>query len=145
MKYVARAALAIGVLAISASLCVAENKSEAPIHKRPIGAWEKKIGDNSIVFDIAADTIKATVKTPDGTLTISSEYALTKDGSTLYGVIRNVEKKGVCAGPSEGDMFNFHFKVDKDTLTIKDLKGSTDSEEARQLVEGEYKAVDKKK
>lgn len=62
----------------------------------------------------------------------------------LAGVIKKVERKGIEGGPGEGDKFGFRVKIDKDKMIVSDLTG-TDSDEARQLVQGEYKKAEDKK
>jgi hypothetical protein len=117
-------------------------RAEGTPGKKPTGNWERKVGDSSVKINFKPDTVRFTVSSADATIDVDAEYSVTKDG-LIYGVICKVEKKGTCGGPSEGDLFSFKCKIDKDTMTISDLKGSTESEEAKQLVQGDYKSIDK--
>jgi hypothetical protein len=124
----------VGLLALFAGSAAAV-AADAPA--KPVGTWTRNLGENSIKFDIKADNLAVTLT--DGsknTLQIDCSYTI-KDG-VLSLTVKKVERKGIDGGPGEGDTFSFRFKVDKDKLTISDLKG-TDSDEAKQLVEGDYK------
>jgi hypothetical protein len=63
---------------------------------------------------------------------------VTKDG-TVFGIVTKVTKNGTSEGPTEGDLFRFQFSPDKKQATLKDLKPG--GEEARQLLEGDYKRL----
>jgi len=106
--------------------------------KKPIGTWTKTAGDVELTFEIKADAMKVILKQGAGKVEASVDYSITKDG-VLFGRVNKVEKTGVDGGPGEGDLFSFRFTVVDDKMTIDDLKGSKDSGEAKQLVEGEYK------
>jgi hypothetical protein len=132
----------VGVLAFLVVL-TSNIRADEPAGKKPIGAWERKAGDTEVVFDFSADEMKVTISGADATSEVSCDYSVTKDG-IVYGIIRKIDKKGGEGGPSEGDLFSFHYSMDNDTLTIKDLKGSNEHDEAKQLIQGEYKAKSKK-
>jgi hypothetical protein len=104
--------------------------------KKPLGTWTKTDGDNSITFHFKSDSMLVTLKNASGSCTVDADYGITKAG-VVFGVITNVKNEGI-DGPPEGMLFSFQVEVDKDTLTIKDLKG-TDNEEAKKAVQGEYK------
>ncbi len=131
-----RAAHAVAVLAVLGAGVVWAD--EPPTSRKPLGTWQKKFEENQIQFEVKPDTFRVTVTTPDVTIEADADYAVTKDG-ILFGVIRKVDKKGICAGPMEGDLFSFRYTVNNNVLTIKDLHG-TDNEEAKQLLQGEYHA-----
>ncbi|HXG10100.1 MAG TPA: hypothetical protein VNK04_09955 [Gemmataceae bacterium] len=107
----------------------------------PVGVWTRTVGDRSIKFDIQADRLKVTLaEGTDRSIVIDASYTI-KEG-VLSGVIKKVELKGVDGGPSEGSKFSFRIKVDKDRMTLSELKGDDGTavnDEAKQLVEGEYK------
>jgi hypothetical protein len=130
--------MAVLVLASLAAYVVSVQAEDAKA-KRPTGTWEKKIGDNQIQLDIKEGSVRITVTTAEATIAVDADYGITKDG-TIYGIITKVEKKGTCEGPTEGDLFSFKYSLQNDVLNLKDLKGSRDSEEAKQLIEGEYKS-----
>jgi hypothetical protein len=123
-----------------AALCsglVPLHAEEAPA-KKLVGAWERKVEQTTIKFDFQKDSLRVTLTTPDGTIDVDSAYGLTKKG-VVFGIVQNVEKKGATEGPSEGDLFSFQVSVDNDSLTIKELKGTSANDDAKRLIEGEYK------
>lgn len=127
-------ALAAGLFVLGAA--GAADKADKPAKPaKPIGTWTKKVDDASISFAIKPDVLVVTLKRGDQKVEAEADYAVTKDG-VLFGRIRKVSKDD--GGPSEGDLFSFCAKVEKDKLVISDLKGTHGNEEARNLVEGEY-------
>jgi hypothetical protein len=113
----------------------AEDKAEKAT--RPIGLWAREAGTAGISFDIKADNMIIKLKDGEQSLTISAAYSVT--GDTLFGIITKVERAGIEGGPNKGDLFRFNYKTKKDVLTVSELKTSPDSDEARRLVEGDYK------
>jgi hypothetical protein len=106
--------------------------------KKPVGTWARDAGGRTLTFTFKEDGL--TIKLEDGSgngVTVSTAYGVT--GETVFGVVTKVEKKGTEGGPEKGDLFSFSVKVNKDVLTLGDLKGTNTSEENRKLVEGEYK------
>ena len=67
--------------ALSARAAEPDNKS-----KKPLGTWERKVGDNVVKFDIKADTFQMTIKTGNATIELDASYGVTKDG-TLFGIV----------------------------------------------------------
>ena len=107
--------------------------------KKPLGTWERKVGDQTLQMQVKADGLVFKISDGSKTIEVSADYGITKTG-ILFGHVSKVKLEGTNDGPAEGHLFSFQFSVDKDTLTIKELKG-TDNAEARQLVEGDYKKV----
>jgi uncharacterized lipoprotein YbaY len=136
---VTRWTTALFVLAVCFLLPV--NAADAPA-KKPAGSWTRKAGDMTITFTFKADSLEARVSNGT-TIEVQADYGLTKDG-TLFGIVTKATKTGTDQGPSEGDLFSFRVKVEKDTLTISDLKGTAGGEGAKNAVEGEYKPVKNK-
>jgi hypothetical protein len=131
-----RRTTALFVLAVGFVLPV--NAADPPA-KKPAGSWTRKAGDMTITFTFKADTLEARV-TNGSTIVVQADYGVTKDG-TLFGIITKAKKEGTADGPNEGDLFSFRVKVEKDTLTLSDLKGTAGGEGAKNAVEGEYKPV----
>lgn len=127
--------VALTVVLLAAAPCGAEDKKEGA--KKPIGTWTRSAGEAKITFAIKADTLKITLARGDTKIEADADIAFTKDGY-LFGRLSKVEKPGG-EGPGEGDLFSFLVKIDKDKITLSELKTSGNtSDEARQLVEGEY-------
>jgi hypothetical protein len=123
-------------VAILAAATLNASADEGTKSKKPLGTWVKSVGDNSITFHFKPDNMRVTLKNASGSCTIDADYGVTKAG-VVFGIITGVKNEGI-DGPPEGLLFSFEADVGKDTLTIKDLKG-TDNEEAKQLVQGDYK------
>jgi hypothetical protein len=134
----ARKVTAALTLAVVFGFVAAARADEAAV-KKPVGTWERKVGDSEVQFLFKADGLRVVIKGGGATIDVEADYGLTK-GGTVYGIVSKTKTEGTNDGPSEGHLFSFRIAVDKDTLTISELKG-TDNDEARKLIEGEYKKV----
>ena len=123
----------VAVLFTGASLLGGETKA-----KKPVGTWARSVGDIEVKFQIKDDTLKCTLSGMGLMLDVDADYAMSKDG-VIFGRINKVEKKGACVGPSVGDLFTFKFALKDNVLTISEL-GPQNNADARELIEGDYKA-----
>jgi len=112
-----------------------------PARTRPLGTWERTVGDGKVTFTFAAESFKVVVASGGATVNMEADYGVTADG-TLFGIVTKVAREGTNEGPSEKDLFRFGFSLEKDKLTIKDLNPGSD--EVKQILEGDYKRVTKK-
>ncbi len=126
----------LGLLALLAGLATAD-KGEAA--RKPLGTWAKTSDNVTITFEIKPDLMRCTVTQGDNTVEVDADYGVSKDG-VLFGRVSKVKKSSDGSGASEGDLFSFHYKVDKDKLMLTDLKMSMENSEVKEAVEGEYKA-----
>jgi hypothetical protein len=131
-------AVALTVLCCGTSLTAGDAKIQ-----KPLGTWTKTSGDFEVKFQFEADTLKCTLAGMGVTIEIDADYAMSKDG-VIFGRISKIEKKGACVGPNVGDLFTFRFRVKGEMLTISEL-GPQQNNEARDLIEGDYKGAAKKK
>ncbi|SRR6266851_9146934 len=133
------AAVLAVLLAVYAGLAE-DKKAEV---KKPLGAWTRELAGNTVTFTFEADALKCVITNSGGeTITVLAAYGVA-EGDTVFGLITKVEKTGTNSGPEKGELFSFRFKADKDALTLSELKGSSEREEAKQLIQGEYKKKDK--
>jgi hypothetical protein len=133
---------ATALLAVLVLVPAAIPAEKAPAQK-PLGTWTRALGEGKITFTFDAETLRAElVGEGDQALTIHAPYGLTADG-TVFGIITKVESKGGASGPEKGDLFSFQVKVEKGELIISDLKGTRESDDARRIVQGEYKKAKK--
>jgi len=129
------------VAALTAALLsgLALSAGEPGVNK-PQGSYARTKDDTLTRFTFNSGDIHYFSEGPLGKLELEADYAVTKDGKNLYGRIRTV-KEG--AGPAKGDLFSFAFKINGDTLTITDWKGTGFLALAADL-QGEYKREAKK-
>ena len=106
--------------------------------KKPLGTWTRSAGDAEVTFAVKAERLKVTLKRGGATVEADVDYGVSKDG-VLFGRVNKVTKTGTNDGPDEGDLFSFKFTVVDGKMTVEELKGKSDSAEAKQLIEGEYK------
>jgi hypothetical protein len=123
----------VAVVFTTAALPGGETKA-----KRPVGTWARAAGDIEVKFEFKEDTLKCTLVGMGLTIDIDADYAMSKD-NVVFGRVSKVSKKGACVGPSVGDLFTFKIAVKNKTLTISEL-GPQNNADARELIEGEYKA-----
>jgi hypothetical protein len=129
-----RSALAVLVMAAAAE-CAVQAQQAAQIS----GTWKKTAGDFSLAFQFKGRTLHFSMSEGDKTLNVFADFGTSKDGH-VFGRVNKVEKNGIDGGPEEGDLFSFRFDMTKNTLTVSNLRG-TDSEQAKNLIQGEYKGA----
>jgi hypothetical protein len=125
-------AIILGVLTLA---FVVPAQGEDSAAKKPIGVWSRSVNDQKITFDFRADGMVVTLVINGETIKAEGDYGITKEGR-VFGILNKVTKSG--DGPNEGDLFSFKVKVNDTKLTIDDLRGTKDSSEAQQLVQGDY-------
>jgi hypothetical protein len=124
--------------ALALALVCAAPLAAADAAKKPLGTWTKTEGGASITFQIKADGMTVVLKGEgDAKLEVTTDYGLSKDG-VLFGRVSKVTRTGIEGGPSEGDLFSFRYKVDKDKMTLSELNSPHTSDEAKRLFEGDY-------
>jgi RNA polymerase sigma factor (sigma-70 family) len=98
--------------------------------QRPLGHWEREVGPYHVSLRIEADRLFGTFIGTDNnekiTVAIESDYSVTKD-SVLYGIVTGVEMPGnaeveLKANEFLDQPFSVHFRMDDNTLTLKNLK-----------------------
>jgi hypothetical protein len=106
---------------------------------RPVGIWSNMHSP----LEIKQDRLVWNVNHPSmGTITLKADYSITKD-SILYAVITEVGRKN--KEIEEGDTFSFRFRVDDDTLNLKELRGKFVSEpKLKDQLEGIYRKMQPK-
>jgi hypothetical protein len=132
------AALLLGFV-LSAPEASAKKSKKKPesAHKKLEGIWTKTSGDVKVVFQFKKHALRCTLADGDKKISADADYGMTKDG-VVFGRVGNVEKTGTENGPAEGMLFSFRTVVKDGTLTISDLTGPG-GDEAKQIVEGDYK------
>ncbi|MBY0230068.1 MAG: hypothetical protein K2W96_12370 [Gemmataceae bacterium] len=125
----------------------------------PVGSWEREYGSARMTLRVEMRSLVGTLVVQEKGQKVACElradYSTTKD-SILYGVVTNVsmaaEKKDADAAKEEMALqkdlmdwpFSIRFRVDGDTLTIKDVKAAFPAErkelnENAGLLVGSYK------
>jgi hypothetical protein len=129
-------AAAVLAVLVFVPMGLTEDKAEV---KKPLGTWVREAGNNKVAFTFEADTLTCVVTGGGGeVVTVQAAYSVTED--TLFGVVTKVEEKGGARNaPEKGDLFSFHFKVEKDMLTLDKMKTTIERPESKQLVQGEYR------
>jgi len=115
--------------------------------KKPVGTWMREAGEAKVTFAFKSDKLTTTIHTPNGDLVVEAKYEATKDGE-IKGEITKIVKNEIGAGLEEGAKFAFKFKIADNTMTLSDLKGNDGNDagdDAKNLVEGEYKKQKDKK
>jgi hypothetical protein len=137
---------AIVILLTAAAFTPAADKPAAPEKtNKPAGTWTHTVNEFTVTFKFEAHNKLAiqVAKNDAESVSVETAYGVTDDG-VLFGYTTNVEKKGTEEGPEKGDLYSFAYKIDRETLTVSDLNGSKPpNDAARQLIQGEYKRMNK--
>jgi hypothetical protein len=132
--------ISCAVLALAAVPAMADNKVDAKALK---GKWERTVGELKIVFDFKDDKTMRCLMIPNGSnegLEVDCDFKVGDDAIVSVTVVK-VDKKGQDAGPDKDDTYTFKAVIDKEKLTLSDLKGAKANDDAKMFVEGEYKKV----
>jgi len=135
-----RVLISSAVLVFAAIPALADDKLDV---KKLKGKWEREVGGNKIVFEFKDDKTMRCLMTPQGlneSAEVDCDYKLGDDGVVSLTIVK-IDKKGADGLPDKDDSFTFKVALEKDVLTISDLKGSKASDDAKQFVEGDYKKV----
>jgi hypothetical protein len=104
----------------------------------PVGVWERVGKDGQrLTLTIAPDHLRLKGADEKGTLLLllEGDHRVTKD-SILFGIVTSVESHGAGVFGESGKaiwalpvdtLFSWHFRVDGDTLTVKDARPETPS------------------
>jgi len=132
--------------------------------EKPLGVWRRSVKSGSIEFRIEQDHLKAIIIREDGKRRLKvdfrADYALSKDG-VLFGLVTSAAAdggKGDDAFPLADVLtiekalidapFSIRFRVDGDTLTVKDFRigvlGGQLTEEELPLYMGRYQKHEKR-
>ncbi len=92
-------------------------------------AWVRETKGCRVVVRFAKDRLEADVAAPErGSLTLAADYALGRDG-LVFGVVTEVaspdaEERGLGAKllAADGAPYCFRFRLEGDTLTVRDLR-----------------------
>jgi hypothetical protein len=130
-----------GVLVVALTLVALTARAEEPAVKKPIGKWEHTVDGIKVMVDLTADQIVLTVDV-GFKIIVHGDYGMTKDGK-IFAICTKVDNAGVDTAPKVDDLFSFRVVMDKDKLTISEVKPG--GEEAKKFIQGEYKLVPEKK
>jgi hypothetical protein len=120
----------------TAAVCAAHAQQTA----QPIsGTWKKTVGEVTLSFQFKGRALHFSMTEGNKSLDAFADFGTSKDGF-VFGRINKLDKNGIDDGPEVGSLFSFRYEMTKDTLTVSELRG-TDSEQAKNLVQGEYKGA----
>ncbi len=121
---------ALAVLALTGPATADDNKEKFTV-------WTREINGIDLKFEIGKTTAKYHVHSGDNGCVITTKVKHDKD--TVTNEVTDVEVKGnFPTAPKKGDKFGFKWVVKDDVATLSDLTGD-DSENAKGVIEGEYK------
>jgi hypothetical protein len=129
-----RSAIVVLVV-ITAAVCVAEAQQA----KQVSGTWKKTVGEVNVAFRFTGRALHFSMTEGNKSLDVYADFGTSKDGY-VFGRVNKIDKNGIDDGPEVGSLFSFRYEMTKDTLTVSDLRG-TDSEQAKNLIQGEYKGA----
>jgi hypothetical protein len=113
----------------------------------PTGVWVKKTDEGlTLQLDFTKkDTLVVTATVEDKTLTMTTALTAGKDGKWTAKLTKTETKGDFPFTPTDKYEFSFKVKVEKDKATLSDYSANEHEEEAKGVVEGEYKKAEEKK
>jgi hypothetical protein len=131
-------------LALLATTVAAEDKKEKDKDKSDVTTWTRDANGVDLTFEFTKDTLKGTVLVGENGFVAKAKITIDKEG-VVKAKITDVEEKGKFPDlPKVGTEFSFKWKVTGDKAELSDLKGD-EVEQAKAVVEGEYKKKEKGK
>ena len=126
-------------LFVAAFVCFATLVAdEAPELKSLSGTWSKQAGEFEVEFAFKGEKLAISLKRGSDKLILDSDVAVSRDGR-VFGRVAVVTEDGIAGGGEKGELFTFNAKVSGKSVTVSELRGTNVSDDARKLVEGEFK------
>ena len=124
---------------VAAFVCVATLVAdEAPELKSLSGTWSKQAGEFEVEFAFKGEKLAISLKRGSDKLILDSDVAVSRDGR-VFGRVAVVTEDGIAGGGDKGELFTFNATVSGKSVTVSELRGTNVSDDARKLVEGEFK------
>ena len=105
---------------------------------KPSGTWVREASGVDLKLEFTKDTLKGHVLAGENGFVATGKITVEKDGRIKVKITEVEEKGNFPNKPKVGIEFSFKWKAKGDTAELSDLKGD-DVEDAKSIVEGEYK------
>jgi hypothetical protein len=114
--------------------------------KGPAGVWTKKSEEGlTLQLDFTKkDTLVVTNSLDDKQLVITCKLSVDKDGKYTAKATKVENKNEFPVTVSDSFEMTFKLKVDKDAVTVSDFGANEHEDQAKGVVEGEYKKKEDK-
>lgn len=124
---------AIALLVLNTMIFGAE-----PTSKNVQGKWVRGEDGSAITFTFTEKTLEIKLERDGNKLVLDNDFQVGRE-ATVFGRVVEIKADGINSNATKGDFFSFVLDVEGDKVTVKDLKGTNVSEQAKTLIEGEYK------
>ena len=121
-----------------ATLCFANLGAAEPTSKNLQGTWVKSFDDFKLELTFTENKLNISLAKGDAKFQLDTDYSAGRDG-TIFGRIIAVKEEGITPATEKGDLFSMAIDVQDGKVIVKDLKGTNTSDDAKKIVEGEYK------
>lgn len=125
----------------------AEKKADDKKAEAPTGVWTRKANDEGLTIQLdftTKDTLVVTNAIEGKQLIITCKLAADKDGKWKATATKVENKDDFPVTVSDKFEMTFKMKVDKDKVTVSDFGANEHEEQAKGVVEGEYKKKEDK-
>ena len=129
----------VRILAGTLGLALLINSSAAQDQKDKTTSWVREANGIEMTFEFGKDTLQVTAMQGDNGTVFTCKSTIDKDGVVKATVTESTEKGNFPPTPKKGFEFSFKWKVSGDTATLSDFKWEGLPEDAKGVVEGEYK------
>jgi len=124
---------------IALALVVVPAAAQDKKKEKPASTWVREANDLVITYEFGKDTLKVTAFHGDDGAIFTCKTKIDKEGVVMATVTEATEKGNFPPTPKKGFEFSFKWKVSGDTATLSDFKWEGLPEDAKGVVEGEYK------
>lgn len=126
------------IAAIFASTCLGNAFAADPTSKNLQGTWVKSFDDFKLELSFTENKLNISVSKGEGKFQLDTDYSAGRDG-TVFGRIISVKEEGITPATEKGDLFSMVVDVQDGKVIVKNLNGTNTNEDAKKIVEGEYK------
>jgi hypothetical protein len=98
----------------------------------------KSFDDFKLELTFTENKLNISLAKGDAKFQLDTDYSAGRDG-TIFGRIIAVKEEGITPATEKGDLYSMAIDVQDGKVIVKDLKGTNTSDDAKKLVEGEYK------
>ena len=102
------------------------------------GSWVKESDEFKIELDFKGNKLNITLTKGENKVQLDTDYSAGRD-KTVFGRIVSIKDDGLQPATEKGDLFSLAIEVEEGKIVVKEFKGTKTSNDAKRLIEGDYK------
>lgn len=107
-------------------------------HQNLQGAWVKESDEFKIELDFKGNKLNITLTKGENKVQLDADYSAGRD-KTVFGRIVAIKDDGLQPATEKRGSFSLAIEVEEGKIVVKEFKGTKTSNDAKRLIEGDYK------